>query len=69
MIQHIIDKPWIALALLLVLILLYVGVAVRLRRENKRKDRSLSDRRETSRPKRIAGKIQARTHGRCLRTA
>ena len=50
MIQHVFDKPWIAFVLLLVLILLYVGVALRIRRENKRKDRSLIDRREKPRP-------------------
>lgn len=49
MIQHIVDKPWIALALMLVLIFLYFGVAVRIRRENKLRSRSLVDCRETPR--------------------
>ncbi|MBL8414279.1 MAG: hypothetical protein JNM42_07570 [Propionivibrio sp.] len=50
MIQHIIDKPWIALALLLVLVLLHVGVAIRIRREDRLKDRACIDRREMPRP-------------------
>lgn len=49
MIQHIIDKPWIALALLLVLVFLHVGVAIRIRREDKLKDRACIDRREMPR--------------------
>ncbi len=44
MIQHIVDKQWIALALLLVLSLLYLGVACRVRHEKKLKDRLALDR-------------------------
>jgi len=60
MIQRLLDKPWIAFALL---ILLYVGVAVRIRRENKRKDRSLIDLREMSRPEADRRKDARGVHG------
>ena len=50
MIQHIIAKPWIALALLLILFFFYVGFAIRIRREDRLKDRACIDRREMPRP-------------------